>query len=127
MHLGPNRIEFSLDTVPNEIFWNQLTNLTGIKVTNAAAKLEITGTVQQPKGSLDFKANSVQYLKARRRLPFIRPLNIRITLNEQILSVPSSHIQIEDQPMQVHGEVAIQNNSTQEAQKRYAIFQTTQK
>ena len=111
VHLSStNRIEFSLDTVPNEIFWNQLTNLTGIKVTNAAAKLEITGTVQQPKGSLDFKANSVQYLKARRRLPFIGPLDIRITLNEQIVSVPSSHIRIEDQPMQVHGEVALGTN-----------------
>jgi translocation and assembly module TamB len=111
VHLSTNQnIEFELETAPNSAFWNALTKITQLKLTNAAVALDLRGTVMRPMGTLRFSAASLEYLKAKRELPFIGPVEGTVVLNEDVLKIPRVRIRVEDQSLNLDGTLRLGTN-----------------
>ncbi len=125
LHLSTNRnIEFQMETAQNEAFWNTLTNITHVKLTNAAVALDLHGTVQKPTGRIRFSAASVEYLKAKRELPSIGRVDATVLIDEEKLRIPGVSVRVEDQPILVTGQLSLGTNFWQERREeilKYAI------
>jgi translocation and assembly module TamB len=103
-------VDFKLETAPNEVFWGTVAKLTQVKLNNASLGLELHGSIRNPNGTLHLNAGSVKFLKVKRDLPELGPVEANVSLSERLLKISPASIQIADQPLSISGEVALGTN-----------------
>ena len=116
-------IHFEAETIPNEAFWQTISRLTKLHLSNATVRLSVHGTTREPTGELQVKASSLEYFSTNRNLPKLGAFEGRITLNERLLQVPEFSLRIFDQPISVSGRLPLGENFW--TQRREEIIQYT--
>jgi translocation and assembly module TamB len=114
-------IQFQAQSVPNEAFWETVSRLTQVQLSNATVRLSVQGSTRGPTGELHVKAAGLEYRRTERRLPRVGAFEARITLNEQVLRVPEFSLRIADQPMTASGSLVLGENFW--TQRREEILQ----
>ena len=105
-----HEINFDAETMPNEAFWQTVSRLTQVHLSNAAVRFSVHGPIAQPTGELHVKASGLEYLQTNWNLPRFGAFEGRIALNEQVLAVPEFSIQIAEQPVTVSGRLELGEN-----------------
>jgi translocation and assembly module TamB len=105
-----DEIHFEAETVPNEAFWQTISRLTKLHLSNATARFSVHGTTREPTGELQVKASSLEYSTTNRNLPKLGAFEGRITLNERLLRIPEFSVRIFDQPISVSGRLPLGEN-----------------
>jgi translocation and assembly module TamB len=103
-------IDFQAQTVPNEAFWQTISRLTKVHLSNATVRLNVRGTTVAPTGELHVKADGLELQRTNRNLPKIGAFEGRIALNEQALTVPEFSLRVAEQPVTVSGELKLGEN-----------------
>ncbi|MGZ8900307.1 MAG: translocation/assembly module TamB domain-containing protein, partial [Limisphaerales bacterium] len=107
---GVQKINFEAETVPNEAFWQTVSRLTQVHLSNATVRLSVHGTTREPTGELQVKAAGIEYQRTDLKLPSVGDIQARVVLNEQVLSVPEFSVRVADQPVEVSGELELGEN-----------------
>lgn len=103
-------INFEAETVPNEAFWQTVSRLTQVHLSNANVRVSVHGTTRRPTGELQVRAAGMEYRRTDKKLPSVGDIEARVTLNEQVLSIPEFSVRVANQPVDVSGELQLGEN-----------------
>jgi translocation and assembly module TamB len=96
-------MEFVAATQPNRAFWQTVSRLSKLNLSNAAVRLAVRGTLRDPTGDFYIKADALEYVQTNRSLPAIQGLEGTLTLNEHMLRVPKVVFRLSGQPIAISG------------------------
>jgi translocation and assembly module TamB len=105
-----DKIDFEARTATNAPLWELIAARTKLRLTNAALQVAVHGTVRRPTGELHIAADSVHYDLTNRELPQIGPVDMRVSLNEQVLKLRELSLRVAGQAASVSGEMALGEN-----------------
>lgn len=104
----PNQeINFEAATVPNAAFWETVSKLTKVEVTNAAVQIAINGSPRRPRGELRVAATGIKYAQTNLNLPPIGRFEGVVTLDEQSLRVPQLSLDVAGQAVEIDGQLQL--------------------
>jgi translocation and assembly module TamB len=108
--IADQEIEFQAMSVPNDAFWQTVSRLTKLQVSNAAVNVRISGTPRRLAGELQVRGEGLAYVQTNRALPEVGPFEGKMTLNPELLRVPELSFQVEGQSVQLTGELPLGTN-----------------
>jgi translocation and assembly module TamB len=93
-----------------------------LQITNPSARLELRGTVRNPMGEFDFRADALALDRTNRELPGLQGLKARVSLNAEELRVDRLDGQVEGQAFSVEGEVRLGTNFWAQRREEIAAY-----
>ncbi|HEX7860497.1 MAG TPA: translocation/assembly module TamB domain-containing protein [Verrucomicrobiae bacterium] len=117
-------ISFEATTVSNAAFWETMTRLTKVHLSNATVRLAVSGSVKRPAGELRVKAAGLEYRRGEGKLPSVGAFEGVVSLSEQVMRVPEFSFRVEDQPITLSGNLPLGENfwtQRREEIRQYAI------
>jgi translocation and assembly module TamB len=102
-----DKIEFTAKSSPNTNFWDTIAGLRKVRLIDPAVALQIKGTPERPRGTIDLTAESLQLRQTNRELPKVEKIRTSLSLNEQRLRIKEFSFLAEGQPFRASGEVEL--------------------
>ncbi|MBA4148025.1 MAG: translocation/assembly module TamB domain-containing protein [Verrucomicrobia bacterium] len=107
-------IDFRAGTVPNAAVWDQIAALTKFRLLDPHLHLVISGTLQNPQGTMQLQAGQVNWLGTNaQRIPPIENVRASINFSEDRIRLEELNFSIERQPVSAQAELPIGDDFSQ--------------
>ncbi|HWX21699.1 MAG TPA: translocation/assembly module TamB domain-containing protein [Candidatus Binatia bacterium] len=100
-------LQFSAAARPQAFFWDQLTKLTGVQVSEPKLDMNVSGTWASPRGEVNLSVRQIQFKRATATLPTLEELHVTLQLDRERASLTDGHWLIQGQPVSLTGELPL--------------------
>lgn len=117
-------LELSASTDPDSPLWAALAAFTGVQLIQPAAKIDLKGTVRQPRGEIQIQAGrmSVDAARFKHPLPELADLSLSATLDRTAITLAHLSGKADGQAVQASGRVPMEDGDWQRLWKQPAAF-----
>jgi translocation and assembly module TamB len=113
--LQTNRLNFDTNaqfqliaaTEPQSPFWERVANWTDLALTAPSVKLDLSGTLQEPRGLVQVQAAQIKFRKAKGPAPALDDVDVSLRLDRQRARLSRGQFLLEGQLVSLKGEVPL--------------------
>jgi translocation and assembly module TamB len=117
--VGPGLpLQFTAALQPHAFFWPALAEWTGISLEQPDARVQLSGTWEQPLGRIDLRAGKLAFAPRKTRLPELEQLNLALVLDRDWARLTNTHAFIEHQPLSAEAQLPLGNATWAGLRKR---------
>jgi translocation and assembly module TamB len=118
------RLELSAATEPDSPLWATLAAATGFQLTQAAAKINLTGTLRQPTGELQVRVAQLNSTPGRFKfpLPEFTNLNLAVQLGRTEVTITTFSAQLDGQAVSASGKLPMDDDHWRQLWRQPSAF-----
>jgi translocation and assembly module TamB len=104
----PDRqIDIAITTQPDAFFWEQVSKVSGLSLTDPEFQLKLAGTWSAPLGSASLKARQIKLPSKKRAFPLLENLDAKLQINRQKVTLSQARLQIRGEPIEIMAELPL--------------------